>query len=91
MRSPKAVVRLQSCSVSTTQWCARDSTIARKHYALRRLQTDHIDLYQNHRPGPDMDIEKTLSIGHLPRISFEHCLRRSIIQRPAGPGGEAIG
>jgi len=29
--------------------------------SLRRLQTDHIDLYQIHRPDPDTDIEQTLS------------------------------
>ncbi|HXY72126.1 MAG TPA: aldo/keto reductase [Actinomycetota bacterium] len=29
--------------------------------SLRRLQTDHIDLYQAHRPDPDTDIEETLS------------------------------
>ena len=29
--------------------------------SLRRLQTDHIDLYQLHRPVPDTDIEETLS------------------------------
>jgi aryl-alcohol dehydrogenase-like predicted oxidoreductase len=29
--------------------------------SLRRLQTDHIDLYQIHRPDPDVDIEETLS------------------------------
>jgi aryl-alcohol dehydrogenase-like predicted oxidoreductase len=29
--------------------------------SLRRLQTDHIDLYQLHRPDPDTDIEDTLS------------------------------
>ncbi len=28
---------------------------------LRRLQTDHIDLYQIHQPAPDTDIEETLS------------------------------
>jgi len=28
--------------------------------SLRRLQTDHIDLYQIHRPAPDTDIEETL-------------------------------
>ncbi|MHA7207927.1 aldo/keto reductase [Arthrobacter sp. MDT1-65] len=28
--------------------------------SLRRLQTDHIDLYQVHRPSPDMDVEETL-------------------------------
>ena len=29
--------------------------------SLRRLRTDHIDLYQAHRPDPDTDIEETLS------------------------------
>ncbi|MFE3839485.1 aldo/keto reductase, partial [Pseudogemmobacter sonorensis] len=30
--------------------------------SLRRLQTDHIDLYQIHRPSPDTDVEETLSL-----------------------------
>lgn len=30
--------------------------------SLRRLQTDHIDLYQVHRPDPETDIEETLSV-----------------------------
>ena len=29
--------------------------------SLRRLQTDHIDLYLIHRPAPDTDVEETLS------------------------------
>jgi aryl-alcohol dehydrogenase-like predicted oxidoreductase len=29
--------------------------------SLRRLQTDHVDLFQIHRPEPDTDIEETLS------------------------------
>jgi aryl-alcohol dehydrogenase-like predicted oxidoreductase len=29
--------------------------------SLRRLKTDHIDLYQIHRPSPETDIEETLS------------------------------
>src|SRR6201992_1205887 len=29
--------------------------------SLRRLQTDHIDLYQIHRPSPETDIEETLA------------------------------
>lgn len=28
--------------------------------SLRRLKTDHIDLYQVHRPSPDTDVEETL-------------------------------
>lgn len=30
--------------------------------SLRRLQTDHVDLYQLHRPVPGTDIEETLSV-----------------------------
>jgi aryl-alcohol dehydrogenase-like predicted oxidoreductase len=30
--------------------------------SLRRLQTDWIDLYQIHRPDPDMDIDETLGV-----------------------------
>ncbi|WP_394941697.1 aldo/keto reductase [Psychromicrobium sp. YIM B11713] len=30
--------------------------------SLRRLQTDHIDVYQIQRPDPDTDIEETLSV-----------------------------
>jgi hypothetical protein len=30
--------------------------------SLRRLRTDHIDLYQIHRPSPDTDIEETFSV-----------------------------
>jgi aryl-alcohol dehydrogenase-like predicted oxidoreductase len=29
--------------------------------SLRRLQTDHVDLYQIHRPDPAVDVEETLS------------------------------
>jgi aryl-alcohol dehydrogenase-like predicted oxidoreductase len=29
--------------------------------SLRRLRTDHIDIYQIHRPSPETDIEETLS------------------------------
>ena len=28
--------------------------------SLRRLGTDHVDLYQVHRPDPDTDVEETL-------------------------------
>jgi aryl-alcohol dehydrogenase-like predicted oxidoreductase len=30
--------------------------------SLRRLQADHIDVYQIHRPDPDTDTEETLSV-----------------------------
>src|SRR5919199_5772171 len=30
--------------------------------SLRRLQTDHVDLYQIHRPEPETDLEETLSV-----------------------------
>jgi aryl-alcohol dehydrogenase-like predicted oxidoreductase len=32
--------------------------------SLRRLQTDHIDLYQMHRPDPDVPFEETLGALH---------------------------
>ncbi|MET9121209.1 MULTISPECIES: aldo/keto reductase [unclassified Streptomyces] len=35
--------------------------IAEVENSLRRLRTDHIDLYQVHRPDPTVDIEETLS------------------------------
>ncbi|MEJ2870319.1 aldo/keto reductase [Actinomycetospora sp. OC33-EN08] len=35
--------------------------VAEVEHSLRRLQTDHIDLYQVHRPSPDTDVEETLS------------------------------
>lgn len=35
--------------------------IAAAEASLRRLGTDHVDLFQIHRPDPDTDIEETLS------------------------------
>lgn len=35
--------------------------VAEIEASLRRLGTDHVDLYQVHRPDPDTDIEETLS------------------------------
>jgi len=37
-------------------WLAREV-----ENSLRRLGTDHIDLYQMHRPDPDTDVDETLS------------------------------
>jgi aryl-alcohol dehydrogenase (NADP+) len=34
---------------------------AEVEHSLRRLQTDHIDVYQVHRPDPSVDVEETLS------------------------------
>ena len=66
--------------------------------SLRRLQTDHIDLYQIHRPDPATDIEETLSaltdlihsgkvraIGSSDHARLRH--RRSAVgRRAARPG-----
>ncbi|HEX3784517.1 MAG TPA: aldo/keto reductase [Pseudonocardiaceae bacterium] len=35
--------------------------IAEVENSLRRLRTDHLDLYQAHRPDPTVDVEETLS------------------------------
>jgi aryl-alcohol dehydrogenase-like predicted oxidoreductase len=41
---------------SSRRWIVREV-----EDSLRRLDTDHIDLYQAHRPDPSVDIEETLS------------------------------
>ncbi|WP_307729855.1 aldo/keto reductase [Acrocarpospora macrocephala] len=43
------------------QGASRRWIMAEVENSLRRLQTDHIDLYQIQRPDPDTDIEETLS------------------------------
>jgi aryl-alcohol dehydrogenase-like predicted oxidoreductase len=43
------------------QGASRRWIITALENSLRRLQTDHIDVYQIHRPDPDTDIEETLS------------------------------
>jgi aryl-alcohol dehydrogenase-like predicted oxidoreductase len=40
---------------SSRRWIMREV-----ENSLRRLGTDHIDLYQVHRPSPDVDVEETL-------------------------------
>ncbi len=43
------------------QGASRRWLISALDNSLRRLQTDHVDLFQLHRPRPDTDIEETLS------------------------------
>jgi aryl-alcohol dehydrogenase-like predicted oxidoreductase len=45
-----------NASGNSRRWIVREVDSS-----LRRLQTDHIDLYQMHRPDPDTDIDETLS------------------------------
>ena len=40
---------------------SRRWSITAAENSLRRLQTDHLDLYQVHRPDPSVDVEETLS------------------------------
>jgi aryl-alcohol dehydrogenase-like predicted oxidoreductase len=40
---------------SSRRWIVREV-----ENSLRRLQTDHIDLYQVHRPRPEVDVDETL-------------------------------
>ena len=44
------------------QGASRRWIITAVENSLRRLQTDHIDVYQIHRPDPSTDIEETLSV-----------------------------
>jgi aryl-alcohol dehydrogenase-like predicted oxidoreductase len=45
--------------------------------SLRRLQTDHIDLYQIHRPRPDTDLDETLGalsdLVHQGKVRYAGC------------------
>lgn len=59
--------------------------------SLRRLQTDHIDVYQIHRPDPDTDIEETLSA--LTDLIRSGKIRAAgdLDDAGLGPGGSALG
>ena len=43
------------------QGASRRWIVTSVEHSLRRLRTDHVDLYQLHRPDPRTDIEETLS------------------------------
>jgi aryl-alcohol dehydrogenase-like predicted oxidoreductase len=55
--------------------------------SLRRLQTDHIDLYQIHRPDPDTDIEETLSA----LSDLIHSGKVRVIGSSAMPASDIVG
>src|SRR6202522_729718 len=66
--------------------------------SLRRLQTDHIDLYQIHRPAPDTDIEETLSAltdlmraGKVRAIGSSTFPASEIVEGQGGGGRGALG
>ena len=76
----KALKGRRDAVVLATKVCGRagdgpnDSGLSRRHIlaavedSLRRLQIDHIDLYQLHSPDPDTPMEETLSaLTHLVR------------------------
>jgi len=57
---PRCMARwatIRTCRANSRRWITRAVEAS-----LRRLGTDHIDLYQMHRPAPDTDIEETLSV-----------------------------
>ena len=59
--------------------------------SLRRLQTDHIDLYQVHRPRPEIDIDDTLARADGPGPPGQGPLHR-YVDVPAVAGGRgAVG
>ena len=64
--------------------------------SLRRLQTDHLDLYHVHRPDPTVDVEETLSTlsdlihsgkvhARSGRRPFRPPNRQSAVGRPPAP------
>ena len=56
--------------------------------SLRRLQTDHIDLYQVHRPRPEVDIDETLgALTDLVRQGKIRYIGTSTFLAVAGRGG----
>ena len=51
---------IPACSGPTITDTAGSTSFARATNSLRRLQTDYIDLYQVHRPSPDIPIDEIL-------------------------------
>ena len=59
--------------------------------SLKRLQTDHIDLYQIHRPSPDTDIEETLSaLTDLMRAGKVRAIGSAVVANP-GANWKVVG
>ncbi len=59
--------------------------------SLRRLQTDHIDLYQVHRPRPETDIDETLVGALRPRAPGQDPLHRHVDLRAVADRRGAVG
>jgi aryl-alcohol dehydrogenase-like predicted oxidoreductase len=65
-----------------TRGSSRRWIFAAVENSLRRVRTDHIDLYQQHKPDPDVDLSET--VGALDDPAVDPAGRPGPVTRPAG-------